>query len=167
MDSRTRGHVDLSGIVQQTLLEAHESAETGKVQISLPWLRRILANNLTDEFRRLRSDKRDIRRQRMIAEAIENSSIRLESLLVDDAPTPAENVLQQEQILNLSVALEKLPQSQRQALVLQVWQGWSLTEIAEHMGKTPQAVAGLLKRGLRQLRTEMGEADASSNVPVS
>ena len=106
-------------------------------------------------------------RQRMIAEAIENSSIRLESLLVDDGPTPAENVLQQEQILNLSVALEKLPQSQRQALVLQVWQGWSLTEIAEHMGKTPQAVAGLLKRGLRQLRTEMGEADASSNVPVS
>jgi DNA-directed RNA polymerase specialized sigma24 family protein len=39
--------------------------------------------------------------------------------------------------------------------VLQHWQGWSLADIAEHMGRTPAAVAGLLKRGLSQLRIEM------------
>jgi DNA-directed RNA polymerase specialized sigma24 family protein len=33
--------------------------------------------------------------------------------------------------------------------------GWSLVEIADHMGRTRAAVAGLPKRGLQQLRNEM------------
>ena len=166
IDSRLSPHVDLSGVVQQTLLEAHKSASEGKVLVTLPWLRRILANNLTDEIRRLRTDKRDIRRERSLANAIEQSSIQLEAMLKDSVPSPSENMVQHEQVLMLSSALEKLPESQRQALVLQVWQGWSLAEIAQHLGKTQQAVAGLLKRGLRQLRKEMGAKDDSTEESV-
>jgi DNA-directed RNA polymerase specialized sigma24 family protein len=33
--------------------------------------------------------------------------------------------------------------------------GWSLAQIAGHLGRTPAAVAGLLKRGLQQLRHEL------------
>ena len=54
--------------------------------------------------------------------------------------------------MQLAEALSRLPEAQREALVLQHWQGWSLDEIAEQMGRTRTAVAGLLKRGLRQLR---------------
>jgi RNA polymerase sigma-70 factor (ECF subfamily) len=161
-DSRLSPHADLSGVVQQSLLEAHKAASEGKVNVTLPWLRRILANNLTDEIRRLHSNKRDVRRERSLASAIEQSSIQLEAMLNDSLPSPSDNFVQQEDVLMLSAALDRLPETQRQALVLQVWQGWTLAQIAEHMGKTQQAVAGLLKRGLRQLRQEMRAGNTSS-----
>ena len=49
-------------------------------------------------------------------------------------------------------ALACLPDPQREALVLRYWEEWPLAEIARHMGRTHDAVASLLKRGLRQLR---------------
>jgi len=52
-----------------------------------------------------------------------------------------------------------LPPAQRIALVLQHWHGWPLSRIAEHLERTPAAVAGLLKRGLRQLRELLSEDD--------
>lgn len=155
IEPQLNGHLDLSGIVQQTLLEAHEAAKAGDANVTLPWLRRVLSNNLTDEVRKLHADKRDVRRERRLAQAIEQSSIRLEAMLVDSSPSPSENVARKEQVLNLSLALEKLPESQRKAIFLKMWQDRSLLEIATQMGKTPQAVAGLLKRGLRQLRVEL------------
>lgn len=161
IDPRLKVHVDLSGVVQQTLLEAHQAMQAGTAQVTLQWLRRILANNLTDEVRRLHTNKRDIRRERSLVNAIEQSSLRLEAILADDTSSPDEVVIRHEQVLHLADALERLPDAQRQALVLQAWRGWSLAEIAEFMNRSPQAVAGLLKRGLRQLREDMGEGTGS------
>ncbi len=51
------GKLDLSGVVQETLWEAHQELDRGaRVSQSqrLPWLRRILAHNLADAIRRLR-----------------------------------------------------------------------------------------------------------------
>jgi RNA polymerase sigma-70 factor (ECF subfamily) len=50
-----------------------------------------------------------------------------------------------------------LPEAQREALVLQHWQGLSLAEVGARLGRSPEAVAGLLKRGLKQLRHLMQE----------
>ena len=36
--------------------------------------------------------------------------------------------------------------------------GWTLARIGEHLGRTPEAVAGLLKRGLKRLRELLGES---------
>jgi DNA-directed RNA polymerase specialized sigma24 family protein len=43
--------------------------------------------------------------------------------------------------------------------VLQLWQGWSLARIGEHLGRSPEAVAGLIKRGLKQLRQLLPERE--------
>ncbi len=56
--------------------------------------------------------------------------------------------------MQLSVALARLLPDERRAIVLKNWENQSLTEIAEQMGRTPAAVAGLLKRGLHKLREE-------------
>jgi len=48
-------------------------------------------------------------------------------------------------------ALAQIDPRQREALILQKWQGWKLDEIAEHMGCTTGAVAGLHARGLKAL----------------
>ena len=60
--------------------------------------------------------------------------------------------MRHELAINLANALARLPQSQREALLLHYWQGCSLAEIAKRLNRTTDAVGGLLKRGLRQLR---------------
>lgn len=43
--------------------------------------------------------------------------------------------------------------------MLHYWQDWTVIEIARHMERSTTAVAGLLKRGLKQLRALLGPED--------
>ncbi len=156
LDRRLQGKVDLSGVVQQTMLEAHQALperDSPGADHLAAWLRRILANNLADEIRKLRAARRDVQRERPLEAAIHNSSLRLDAWLAADVSSPSAHVQRQEQALQLSTALAELPDAQREALVLRHLRGLSLAEIAEQMDRTHAAVAGLLKRGLKQLRT--------------
>lgn len=153
VDPRLRGKIDLSGVVQQTLLEAHQKRPPfSQEDQQAAWLRRVLANNLADELRKLAADKRDVGRECSLEAALHESSARLEKWLAADQSSPSQRAERHEQALRLAEALEGLPEAQREALVLQHWHGWTLAQIAEHQGRSRAAVAGLLKRGLRQLR---------------
>jgi RNA polymerase sigma-70 factor (ECF subfamily) len=156
VDPRLRGKIDLSGVVQQTLLEADQKhPDFGDDCQQAAWLRRVLANNLADELRKLAAAKRDAGRERSLEQALNASSARLDQWLAAEQSSPSEHVAKHEQALRLAAALEQLPEAQREALILQHWHGWKLAEIAEHMGRTRAAVAGLLKRGLQQLREQL------------
>jgi RNA polymerase sigma-70 factor (ECF subfamily) len=154
---RFRGKVDPSGVVQETLWEAHQELARGLDVPSgerLPWLRRILANNLADQVRRLTAEKRDVGREVSLEQGIETSSKRLELWLARDLNPAAAN--DDEPVLKLVAAFVKLPEAQREAIFLQYWMGLTFAQIADEMGRSREAVAGLMKRGLRQLRTELG-----------
>jgi RNA polymerase sigma-70 factor (ECF subfamily) len=158
LDPRLCGKVDLSGIVQQTLLEAHQAKDQVTDQPSderLAWLRRILAHNLGDEIRKQTSNKRDARRERSLEVAVEHSSQKLEAWIAGADSAPSARLERQERAVRLAEALGRLPEAQREAIVLHHWQEWSLDEIAAHMGRTRNSVAGLLRRGMSQLREEM------------
>lgn len=148
-----RGKLDLEGVVQQTLLEAWQAgpATDGR----LAWLRRVLGHNLADELRKLRAGKRDVGRERSLEAELDRSSARLAGFLAADQTSPSARLVRDEQALRVAEALAELPPAQREALVLQHWRGWSLAAIGEHLGRSPAAVAGLIKRGLQQLRTRL------------
>jgi RNA polymerase sigma-70 factor (ECF subfamily) len=44
---------------------------------------------------------------------------------------------------------------EREAVVLRYWQGCSLAEIAASLDRNESAVAGLIRRGLKYIRTEL------------
>jgi RNA polymerase sigma-70 factor (ECF subfamily) len=159
-DPRWQAKIDLSGVVQQTLLEAQQRPAFGPGEEAqeAAWMRRAFANNLADELRKLATGKRDIGRERSL-EALAESSARLEAWLAAEQSSPSQQVQRQEETLRLAAALEELPEAQREALVLQHWHGWPLARIAEHMGRSRAAVAGLIKRGLQQLRERLGEEE--------
>ena len=154
-DRAMQDRLDLSGVVQQTFLEAHEKRGecrgTSAAEIA-GWLRAILAHNLADAMRSAGRDKRDANRQRSLDQELEQSSLRLGSVLASDESSPSHGAHRAEQSVLLAQALAELPEAQRQAVVLRHWHGRTLAETAAHMGRTPGPVVGLLQRGLKALR---------------
>ena len=167
---RVQPKLDASDIVQQTLLEAHRDrdafAGSNAAQLA-GWLRGILAHNLDNALRDLRRKKRDIRRERPIDgggpddAAIDRSGLDTPSWLADDSASPSEILEGHERLLSLSAGMTHLPEDQAQAIVLRYWQNRPLADIADRMERTPAAVAGLLHRGLKQLRELLAELESS------
>jgi RNA polymerase sigma-70 factor (ECF subfamily) len=159
IDSRFQGKIDLSGVVQQTLLEAHQAAEQlqrlGDAQ-KAGWLRRALANNLTDEVRRLGRAARDVTLERSLEAALESSSSRLEAWLATEQ-SPSEQAIRNEQLLRLADALARLPDDQRTAVEMHHLQGRPLADIAEKLQRSRGAVGALLLRAMKRLRQWLEE----------
>jgi RNA polymerase sigma-70 factor (ECF subfamily) len=156
--SQLRGRLDDSDVVQQTLLEAHRHAGQYRGTTSgelAAWLRQILARQLANALRDETRQRRDVRRQRSLEEAVEQSSARLEQWLAAEQSSPSQHVERDEQLLRLAGALPELPEGQREAVEMRYLHGLSLQEIAEQLGRTPEAVAGLLHRGLEALRRRL------------
>jgi RNA polymerase sigma-70 factor (ECF subfamily) len=161
LDPRLQGKLDASDIVQQSLLEAHACSGQFRGTTSgelAAWLRRILARNMANVVRDLGRAKRDLAREQSLEGALEASSARLQAWLAAEQSSPSQQAEEGERLLRLAEALAQLPEAQRQAVELRHLQGWSLNDIAARMERTPGAVAGLLHRGLLQLRTLLQES---------
>jgi RNA polymerase sigma-70 factor (ECF subfamily) len=157
-----QGKVDLSGVVQQTLLEAHQAMDRlrGRSEAEkAAWLRKALAHNLADEIRKLTATRRDAGREESLQRTLEESSARLEAWLVAEQSSPSEQVVRHEQCLRLADALSGLPDKQRPAVELRHLRGLSLAEVAAELGSTKAAVVGLLHRGVEKLRIFLSEPD--------
>jgi RNA polymerase sigma-70 factor, ECF subfamily len=148
-----RGRVDLSGVVQETLLDAHRSTPRDRTEAqTAAWLKAILLHNLADEARRRGAVKRD--------EARERSLLGPDGRVIDpvcDHSSPSRRVIRDEELLNLARALATLPEGQRRAVEMHHLQARPLAEIAEALGTTKAAVAGLLHRGLKALRGQLSD----------
>jgi RNA polymerase sigma-70 factor (ECF subfamily) len=155
LDARLRGKVDVSGVVQQTLLEAHRALAQfadRSAALKAAWLRQILANNLRDEVRKFEAAARDVDREQSLEVALAASSSRLGAWLAADQSSPSERAIRQEELLGLATALARLPEDQRLAVELHHLQGRGLAEVAWQLGRSKGAVAALLFRGLKKLR---------------
>jgi RNA polymerase sigma-70 factor (ECF subfamily) len=158
LDPRLRGKLDPSDVVQQTLLEAYQKRDQFRGATEgewLAWLRQALAHNLADALRAFGQAKRDVNRERSLEAAVEASSQRLAAWLAADQSSPSQQAQRHERAVRLAEALATLPDDNREALVLHYCEDRPLADIATHLGRSPAAVAGLLKRGLKQLRTQL------------
>jgi RNA polymerase sigma-70 factor (ECF subfamily) len=151
LEPALQGKIDVSGVVQVTLLEAHQGRGqfrgTGHDALA-SWLRQILARNLLDEIRRLKGAKHNVARER----SLDESSEHLEAWLAAEHSSPSERANRNEQLLRLADALQQLPADQRTAVLRHHLQGATLADVAEEMQRSKEAVAGLLHRGLTKLR---------------
>src|SRR6185436_2242803 len=105
--------------------------------------------NVARDFGR---DKRDLGREQSLDAAVADSSARLDAWLDDQQSSPSQKAERNEHLLRLADALAALPPPQQEAVVLHHLHGLAVSEIAQQLDRTPAAVAGLLKRGLRTLR---------------
>lgn len=161
--ARMRARLDASDVVQETLIDAHRQRENfaGQPGAQLAiWLRQLLAGKLIDAMRRESRDKRDVRREQQCLAELESTAANLAAFAVSELTSPSMKLARNEVAVQLADALQNLPDSQQQALTMRYLQNQSLAQIAEVMGRTPVAVAGLIKRGVAALRQQMTTKNA-------
>ena len=162
LGAKYRTKLDASDLAQETLLKAWKDREQlrGKSDGEIAaWLRSILAHTLANATRDLQRKKRDIDLERSIDEVLEESSAFLKDFIAAKIPSPSHHARQAEALGKLAEALEDLPASQREAVLLRHAGGLSLAEIAERTGKSTGAVSVLVHRGVRRLRDVMAETE--------
>jgi RNA polymerase sigma-70 factor (ECF subfamily) len=155
LDSRLQSKLDPSDLVQETLLKAHQAQDQfrgSNEAEQAAWLRKILANTLTDALRRFQADARDVAQERSLQKSLEQSSSRLEAWLMAEQSSPDERAMRQERLLHLAAALAQLPEDQRRAVELRHLKGCTVAEVANQMDRSKEAVAKLLLRGVARLR---------------
>ena len=163
---RHRARLDPSGLVQQTLFDAHQRqgqfrGTTGAE--AMAWLQQILANNLADAVRGLARAKRDVSREQSLDQIADTFS-RVDDWLVAVQSSPGERAVRSEELFRMADALTRLPDLPREAIVLHYLQELPLAEVGRQLNKTPAAVAGLLHRGLKRLREMMADVDSGAAV---
>ena len=153
-----RAKLDASDVVQTALLHAHAHRDQFRGRTEgewLAWLRTILANALNAELRKFAAEARDVRREQYIEAALDQSSARLEGMLAAGESSPSERAMRGEELLTLAWAMAQLRPDEQLAVELHHLKGLPVGDVAEALGKTKPAVAGLLFRGLKRLRELM------------
>jgi RNA polymerase sigma-70 factor (ECF subfamily) len=156
-----QGKVEPSDLVQEAFLEAHRDFAQfrGQTEAELrAWLRRLLATSLADQLRHYRrTRKRDLRLERQLAAALEQSSQALERGLVAPGSSPSAAAQRREDARRLAEALEHLPAAYRDVLLLRHFHGLTFPQIAQRLDRTLDVVKNVWLRGLARLRRTLEE----------
>jgi RNA polymerase sigma factor (sigma-70 family) len=131
-------------LAQEALLRACARwGRVGKLDSPGGWVWHVARNLATSHRRRRQAERRANQRHGLLTDRHLD-------------PAPADR--------DLTVALERLPGRQRDAVVLRHVLDLSVEEAAVRLGATPDAVRSLTKRGVSTLRAELSPARPESGV---
>jgi RNA polymerase sigma-70 factor (ECF subfamily) len=143
--------------VQSALLNAAEHLHDfrGSTDAELwGWLRTIVRNQCLLEHR-------NDRRKSALPAA---TGIDLAGAVADSAGTPSQAARRSEEQVRLICLLGELTPEQLEAISYRYFEGWSISQISQQMGKSQQAVMGLLHRGLDRLRDQTSPSEWSQTL---
>src|SRR5438067_4710716 len=109
---RLQGKVDASDVVQDVMLETHRNFTRfrgASEKEFVAWLRGILADRLAKLVRHYQGTKRrDVRLEREMAAAVDDSSRVLDNALAAQQSSPSERAARREQAVLMAEALDQL-----------------------------------------------------------
>lgn len=135
-------------ITQATLVTAIEALHQYRGEASLlTWLCTIARNELTREQRRLG------RTLEMPTTADDATVLDAAQALMAQDDTPEQAMLQAQLRADVHAILDRLLPAHAECLELKYALGFSMQEIAQHLGRTEKAVEGLLSRARSEFRS--------------
>jgi RNA polymerase sigma-70 factor (ECF subfamily) len=167
IDDKLKTRCSPSDVIQETFCEAHRDFEMFRGNTCaefLAWLRMILVNNMARELEKhVFAAKRDVRREVSLdamKNAMEHSAMRLESVLVDQGPSPSSSIHRQERTIALANHLAELPVDYRKVLMYRHCEGLPFKDIAQRLERSEGAVRMLWLRAIEQIRDRLAEKGA-------
>jgi RNA polymerase sigma-70 factor (ECF subfamily) len=150
---RLQARVDDSDLIQDALLEAHQSfGEFRGTSLNelLAWLRQIVLRTVGHRLREhVGAGKRDMAREQPVEG--------LSSLLAASDSTPSAQAIHHEEAARMAEALARLPDDMQQVLLGRHVEALPHAEIAARLGRSEAAVRVLYGRALRRLKQEYPE----------
>jgi RNA polymerase sigma-70 factor (ECF subfamily) len=138
-------------LAQEVFLRVWQAAKSYKPEAKFTtWIYRITANLC---FNELKSSRRKKWFQFLRPDADHETGT--EEDLPDRSPSPEDLLLAKERSLQITEALQSLPENQRMALILKRYDDLSYEEIARVLGCSVPAVESLLVRAKRTLREKL------------
>ncbi len=155
-----RVRLDASDLVQEALFKAHRefAGFLGSTEPELvAWLRQILIRSLSDQVKRHRAGKRDLRREEALEVMLDLSSTAVQQALAAPVSSPSSIASRREQAVLLADALEKLPADYREVFILRNLEHIPFDQIAARMGRSSGAVRKLWTRTMLALKRMLEE----------
>jgi RNA polymerase sigma-70 factor (ECF subfamily) len=164
LDRRLAARIDPSDVVQEVLAEANDKLERYLRERPLPfypWLRELASERLITLHRRhVKAAKRSVRREEPGLLALPDESLAdLAERLVTSATSPSQRVARQERRQLVQQALARLPERDREVLVLRHLEQLSVEDTAAVLGIGPGAVKMRHVRALERLRALLPTSD--------
>lgn len=174
VDPRVQVRFDASDVVQNTLLDLHEKGELDRI-LALPpdqqkkVLKTVAAHDLCDAIKKQRKGMRDVARERPLAAGDDSSSPHEVQqspsapvgLRLEDATTPSQAAVRNETSEALQLALSRLPEKHRIAVVGFWFQGLSHQQVADLNGWSLQKQHNYFYKGLNRIRELLEGGGAS------
>ena len=154
-----RAKVGPSDVVQETMLLAQENFDqfAGQTDAELfGWLRRIMLNQLADEKKKYRRQKRDVAREMPMHGDSRTGVPPMD--FPGDFVTPGTRAIAEEQTETVMRALQRLPDDSRQAIVLRSLERLSFAEVGKQLGRSEDAARKLWSRAVERLQQELEES---------
>jgi RNA polymerase sigma-70 factor (ECF subfamily) len=155
LDRKLRPKLDSVDVVQDALIMALGGLKDFSYRSEgdfLRWLSRIAENKLHDIFDKFHTDKRDVRKEipfNKEGASAEGGFFGAASPI--GTTTPSVIMRKKEALDRLETALDELKDEYKEIIVLKKIDGLSYAEIAEKLGKSPEAVGMLLSRAMAAL----------------
>lgn len=161
LDPRLAARVDPSDVVQEALTEAAQKLPAYLKNRPLPfypWLRQLAWERLLKfHEKHLQAGKRSVlREQRLPPELSDESAAQLAGQLVDSKSSPIFHAMKEEMQGRVRQALERLPESDRDILVLRYLEQLTTGEIANILEISEGAVKMRHRRALNRLCRKLG-----------
>ena len=136
-------------------IRSFEGTEAGSFAA---WLRTIADNRLRDLTRTELRQKRGGADCRALPAGTSDTIYSLYHELAGIEATPLRNASRDEAVRLMYVALADLPSDYRNAIRLRYLEGRPTEEVADLLGRTPDAIRGVIKRAKDRLREALGRA---------
>jgi RNA polymerase sigma-70 factor (ECF subfamily) len=164
IDPRLAVRVDPSDVVQDTLMEAALRLSEFLRQRAMPfypWLRNLAAERLIQLQRlHIRAQRRSVKREEPGSPLSDASAAKLANCILTGPHNPLSKLLKSEMLERVRIALDELPERDREILVLRYLEQLSIAETAAVLKVNNAVVKMRHLRALERLR-ELLEDDAS------
>jgi RNA polymerase sigma-70 factor, ECF subfamily len=142
---------DAEDLTQAALLKAwKDRARLRDPGSTKSWLFTITANLWRSGLRRKGREERFVRGA--------------EELIRRQVPLPEKEIIVKEDLRRVRETMDELPERQREVLYLHACEGFSLTEIAEILALSPQAVKASLSLARKRMRQKLQDLDLAANI---